>query len=76
MTRNGEEPNRFLGFSWEPGSRVRQDEEQQRVLGIPVSWFGQADLSWLHAMAHPVRGYRRWRTRRRLGIYAPDDDDP
>jgi hypothetical protein len=51
-------------------------EEQQRVLGFPVDSFGQVDRDWLDGFAHPLRRYRRWVQRRRLGIYAPEDDEP
>jgi len=82
------EPNRFLGFPVSSRPRARRDgepqprqgEEPQRVMGFPVDrlgeWFGPADGDWLGSLAHPVRGYRRWLRRRRLGPYAVDDDEP
>ena len=71
------EPNRVLGVPWTRDPRApRQDREPQRVMGFPVDWFSGIDLSGLRSLAHPVRGYRRWRRRRRLGPYATDDDLP
>jgi hypothetical protein len=84
------EPNRVLGFpirADRPG-RQRGDgrpdgprpegqrEEPQRVMGFPVDSFGPVDLDWLRPLAHPIREYRRWARRRRLGPYAVDDDEP
>jgi hypothetical protein len=69
------EPNRFLGFpvTRDPQAKNRV-EEPQRVMGFPVDWFSGVDLSELDWMAHPVREYRRWLRRRRLGPYAVDDE--
>jgi hypothetical protein len=65
------EPNRFLGFPVRsPQARKEgrpqpgDDEEPQRMMGFPVDWFGGADLEWLDALAHPIRGCRRWLRRR------------
>jgi hypothetical protein len=77
------EPNRFLGFPVRTGPRAKRDEESQRVMGFPVDWFGgtgrdqgdqgdQGDQLW--PLTHPVRGYKRWLRRRRLGPYAVDED--
>jgi hypothetical protein len=82
MARNREEPNRFLGFPVKSGSfpfpqrsgSRDTEEEPQHVMGLPVDWFGPADLDWLEDLAHPVRAYRRWARRRRLGPYDMDDD--
>ena len=70
------EPNRVLGIPWTRDPNVRQGEEPQRVMGFPVDWFGRVDTDWLQSLTHPVRGYRRWLRRRRLGPYAVDEDDP
>jgi hypothetical protein len=70
------EPNRFLGFPVGTDPHARQDEEQQRVMGMPVDWIGPVDYDWFRSLAHPVRGYRRWLRRRRLGPYAVDEDEP
>jgi hypothetical protein len=71
-----EEPNRVFGMPLQTGPHARQDEEQQRVLGVPAGWFGPVDRDWFRSLAHPVRGYRRWLRRRRLGPYAVDEDEP
>jgi hypothetical protein len=70
------EPQRVMGLPVELfRPRSRNEEEPQRVLGFPVETFGSVDLDWLQPLAHPVRAYKRWAERRRLGVYAPDDDD-
>jgi hypothetical protein len=71
-----EEPNRVLGMPLQTGPHARQGEEQQRVPGVPAGWFGPVDRDWLRSLAHPVRGYKRWLRRRRLGPYAVDEDEP
>ena len=87
MARDGNEPNRFLGFPVKkdftgfPPKKDRQAqqvEEPQRVMGIPVdlsTLFNDVDLDALRPLAHPIREYRRWRRRRRLGPYATDEGD-
>lgn len=77
---NEEEPNRVLGM---PRSRAghgrqgsRQGEEPQHALGLPVDWFRGVDTEFFRSLLHPIRGYRRWSERRRLGPYAPEDDGP
>jgi len=78
MGSDREERNRVLGMPWGPGPtgpHSGQGEEQQHVLGFPADWFGAVDGDWLRSLAHPIRGYKRWARRRRLGIYAPEDDD-
>jgi hypothetical protein len=70
------EPNRVLGIPIGTNPNARRDEEQQRVLGFPVDSFGPVDLDWLQPLVHPVREYRRWLRRRRLGPYAIDEDEP
>ena len=76
MAGDREEPNRVFGMPRQTGPPARQGEEQQRVLGVPGDWFGPVDREWLWSLAHPVRGYRRWLRRRRLGPYAVDEDGP
>lgn len=68
------EPNRFLGFPVRTGQRANQDEESQRVMGFPVDGFGGVDRVQVGPLAHPIRGYKRWLRRRRLGPYAVDED--
>ena len=70
-----EEPNRVFGMPRQTGPHARHGEEEQRVLGVPADWFGPVDHDWLRSLAHPVRGYKRWLRRRRLGPYALDEDE-
>jgi hypothetical protein len=73
------ERNRVLGVPVGPagpGRRAVHGEEQQRVMGFPADWIDSVDLSPLRSLAHPVRGYRRWMRRRRLGPYATDEENP
>ena len=79
MADGREEPNRFLGMPVGPprgpGQRANTGEEPQHVMGLPADWFGSVDLGQLRILAHPVRAYRRWARRRRLGPYATDEDE-
>ena len=76
MSRGGEEPNRVLGMARRDiGPHARQGEEPRRVLGIPVDSYGSVDTAWLRSLRHPIKAYKRWTLRRRLGPYAPDDED-
>jgi hypothetical protein len=82
------EPNRFLGFPVRTGPRVKRDEESQRVMGFPTDWFGSGgggsssssdnhrDRDQVRPLPQPIRGYKRWLRRRRLGPYAVDEDQP
>jgi hypothetical protein len=62
-----EERNRVFGVPVPSGARDRPDEEPQRVLGFPVSWFGPVDHDVLRVLTRPIRGYQRWRQRRDPG---------
>ena len=53
-----------------------QGEEPQRVMGFPVGSFGPGTAEGLRSLAHPIRTYKRWARRRRLGPYATDEDEP
>jgi hypothetical protein len=76
VSRDGEEPNKVLGMvRRDIGPHARHDEEQQHVLGVPVDWYGPVDGIRLRSFRHPIKAYKRWRLRRRLGPYAPDDED-
>jgi hypothetical protein len=57
-----------------PDPHARQGEEPQHVLGVPVGWYGPVDWDWLRSVRYPVKAYKRWTLRRRLGPYAPDED--
>jgi hypothetical protein len=76
VSRAGEEPKRVLGIGREMGSRARQGEEPRHVLGFPVDWFGPVDEVRLPSLRHPIKAYKRWALIRRLGPYAPEDEDP
>ena len=76
MASDRDEPNRVFGMPRQAGPHARQDEEEQRVLGVPASWIGPVDRDWLRSLAHPVRSYKRWLRHRRLGPYALDEEEP
>ena len=76
MADDQHEPNRFLGFPWQPDSPARRSMESQRVMGFPVDWFGSIDRTGFLPLTHPIRQYKRWLRRRRLGPYAVDEDEP
>jgi hypothetical protein len=72
------EPQRVMGQPvWDVGPHARQDEEPQRVMGYPIDSIGPspADRAWLLSLGHPIRTYRRWLRRRKLGPYAADEDE-
>ena len=75
MSNNGEERNRVFGIPIGSDRHDPQAEEKQRVMGFPVDTFDGANLDGLRSLAHPIRGYKRWVRRRRLGPYAPEDDE-
>jgi hypothetical protein len=68
----GEEPQRVAG---QPIWDLARPDEPQRVMGYPIDSIGPtpADIEWFKAWLHPVRMFKRWRRRRRLGPY---DDEP
>lgn len=74
MADDRHEPNRLLGFPVRTGQPAKRDEESQRVLGFPVDRFGGGDRVQVGPLAHPIRAYKRWLRRRRLGPYAVDED--
>jgi hypothetical protein len=76
MSRGDEEPNKVFGMiRRDIGPHARQDEEPQRVLGVPLDWYGRVDRLQLRPLRHPIKAYKRWKLIRRLGPYAPDDED-
>ena len=75
MSSGREERNRVLGLPMGTGPRGRQGEEQQHVMGLPADWFDSVNLGGLGFLAHPIRGYKRWARRRRLGPYATDENE-
>jgi hypothetical protein len=70
------EPQRVLGQPiWDLGPHSRPDEPQ-RVMGYPIDSVGPspaADIERIKSWVHPIRKYKRWARRRRLGPY---DDEP
>ena len=76
MARDREERNKVFGMPRGVDPYARQGEEPQRVLGVPVDWFGPVYPDLLLALRHPIKAYKRWALRRRLGIYALEEDDP
>jgi hypothetical protein len=78
MRDDNYEPNRVLGIP-RGTHHARQGEEPQRVMGMPVDWFadwfGPVDPRIQQSLAHPIRAYRRWKLRWRLGPFAPDEDE-
>ena len=76
MLRDGDESNNVLGMvRRDLGPHALQDEETQHVLGFPVNWYGPVDRARLQSLRHPIKAYKRWTLIRRLGPYAPDDED-
>ena len=75
MSGDREEPKRVFGMPRRTDRYARHDEETQQAFGVPVDWYGQLDWDWLHSLRHPLKAYRRWILIRRLGPYAPDEDD-
>ena len=76
MTSDREERNRVLGMPRGVDPYARQGEEPQRVLGVPVDWYGPIDPGLLRFLRHPIKACKHWALRRRLGIYAPEESDP
>src|SRR5712664_3530004 len=75
MSNDREERNRVLGLPMGTGPRGRQGEEQQHVMGLPADLFKGANLDGLSFLAHPIRAYKRWTRRRRLGPYATEEGE-
>jgi len=75
MSNDREERNRVLGIPIGTGPHDRQGEERQRVMGFSVDVSDGANLDGLRSLAHPIRGYKRWARRRRLGPYATDENE-
>ena len=75
MARDREEENKVLGMPRGVDPYARQGEEPQRVLGIPVNWFGPVDPELRRSLRRPVKACRQWALRRRLGYLAPEEGD-
>jgi hypothetical protein len=75
VANDREERNRVFGMPRGPDPYAAQGEEPQHVLGVPVDWYGPVDWDRLRSVRHPIKAYKRWALRRRLGPYAPDDGE-
>jgi hypothetical protein len=76
MASDREERNKVFGMPRGVDPYARQGEEPQRVLGIPVDWYGPVNPDLLRALRHPVKEYKHWARRRRLGPLAAEEGDP
>jgi hypothetical protein len=76
VSHGGEEPNKVLGMvRRDIGPHARQGEEPRHVLGVPADWYGPVDGVPLRSLRHPIKAYKRWTLRRRLGPYEPGHED-
>jgi hypothetical protein len=74
MASDREERNKVFGMPRGVDPSARQDEEPQRVLGVPVDWYGPVDRDLLRPLRHPVKAYKHWLLRRQ-GPFAPEEGD-
>ena len=70
MAPDENEPNRVLGVP-RRSEYLKQGNEEQHFLGIPVSSLGPRNPLWLDYLKHPIARFKRWLARRKLGPYAP-----
>ena len=76
VSADREEPNKILGMPrGYIGPHAREDEEPRHVLGVPADWYEPVNWDWLRSLRHPIKACKRSALRRRLGPYAPDDED-
>jgi hypothetical protein len=65
---------RVAGMPVEAGHRLpRVDPTEQRVLGLPLSWYGTPNVDF-SGFRHPIRWTERRIRIHRLGPYAPEDN--
>jgi len=76
MANDREERNKVFGMPRGVDPYARQGEEPQRVLGVFVDWYGPVNPDLLRFIKHPIKAYRQWALRRRLGYCAPKEGDP
>jgi hypothetical protein len=76
MASDREERNKVLGVPRGTDPNARTGNEQQRILGMPADWYGPVNRDLLRSLRHPVKAYRHWMLRRRLGPFAPEEGDP
>ena len=75
MASDHEERGRVFGIPQRAVPAARQDEEQKRVLGVPIDWYGPVDLGVLRSLRRPIKAYKHWLLVRRLGPFAPEEGD-
>jgi hypothetical protein len=76
MTGDEYEPKRVLGFPVTRDPHARQETQPLRAMGFSADRSDGIDMDWIRSLAHPIRGYQRWRRRRRFGPYAIDEGEP
>jgi hypothetical protein len=76
MASDREERNKVFGMPRGVDPSARQGEEPQRVLGVPVDWYGPVDRDLLRSLRHPIKAYKHWLLRRRKGPFTPEEGDP
>ena len=64
MASDQEERNKVFGMPRGVDPSARQDEEPQRVLGVPVDWYGPVDRDLLRSLRRPIKAYKHWLLRR------------
>lgn len=73
MPGEPEERRRVLGFPVGPDPNGGPTGVQPHV-GLPGRIVGPVDRRFFGTLAHPLRGFRRWRRHRRLGPYDVEGD--
>ena len=56
MASDQEERNKVFGMPRGAGPHAREGREPQRVLGVPVDWFGPVDWGWAPLTQTPHQG--------------------
>jgi hypothetical protein len=69
------EPDHVAGMERRPGHILpRVDPTEQRVLGVPLSWYKHDPVD-LSGLRHPMK-WAKWRLKlHRMGPYAPAEDE-
>jgi hypothetical protein len=76
MASDREERNKVFGMPREVDRSARQGEEPRRVLGVSADWYDPVDWDRLRSFRHPIKAYKQWSLRHRLGPFAPEEGDP
>ena len=67
---------RRAGFSASPGgSTAARVRSRSARWAFRLTGSADADVAFFRSFVHPIKAYRRWDRRRRLGAYALDDED-